>query len=146
MAMRYVLVEGDPLIGITGVILSVGRSSPALSGIPVAFIGDMVQCFICGQVKPIEKDGGPYRLGIFNGEVDITDSACVMKPSFEFAYENDVIYCACGKKPLEALLARVKQAKDDEHSPFIYQQPVALLPQGWSIAERVFQFDPNPLN
>ena len=116
MAMRYVLVEGDPLIGETGIILPVGRSSPTLLDIPIAFIGDMVQCFICGQVKPIEKDGGPYRVGIFSGDVDISIGD-IFNATEEFAYEDDVIYCGCGKKPLQAMLAPVKLAKDEEDSP-----------------------------
>jgi len=115
-SLRYILVEGDPLVGETGIILPVGRSSPALTGIPVAFIGDMVQCYTCGQIKPIEKDGGPYRVGIFSGDVDISVFD-IVNATEEFAYENDVIYCACGKKPLQAVLAPVQQAKDIEDAP-----------------------------
>jgi Holliday junction resolvase-like predicted endonuclease len=115
-SLRYILVEGDPLVGETGVILPVGRSSPALTGIPVAFIGDMVQCYTCGQIKPIEKDGGPYRVGIFSGDVDISVFD-IVNATEEFAYENDVIYCACGKKPPQAVLAPVQQAKDIEDAP-----------------------------
>ena len=115
-SLRYILVEGDPLVGETGIILPVGRSSPALTGIPVAFIGDMVQCYTCGQIKPIEKDGGSYRVGIFSGDVDISVFD-IVNATEEFAYENDVIYCACGKKPLQAVLAPVQQAKDVEDAP-----------------------------
>ena len=115
-SLRYILVEGDPLVGETGIILPVGRSSPELTGIPVAFIGDMVQCYTCGQIKPIEKDGGPYRVGIFSGDVDISVFD-IVNATEEFAYENDVIYCACGKKPLQAVLAPVQQAKDIEDAP-----------------------------
>ena len=115
-SLRYILVEGDPLVGETGIILPVGRSSPELTGIPVAFIGDMVQCYTCGQIKPIEKDGGPYRVGIFSGDVDISVFD-IVNATEEFAYENDVIYCACGKKPLQAVLAPVQQAKDTEDAP-----------------------------
>jgi hypothetical protein len=136
MGLRYVLVEGDFLVGCTGVILPVGRSSPALAGIPVAFIGDMVQCFICGDVKPIEKDGGPYRIGIFSGEVDISVFD-VVHATEEFAYEHDVIYCKCGKKPLEALLARVKQAKDSEDVPVAYIKGATegALALGWDMVK-----------
>ena len=136
MGLRYVLVEGDPLVGMTGVILPVGRSSPGLMGIPAAFIGDMVQCFVCGDVKPIEKDGEPYRIGIFSGEVDISVFD-VVHATEEFAYEHDVIYCKCGKKPLEASLARVKQAKDSEDVPVAYMKGVAegALALGWDMVK-----------
>ena len=135
-SLRYILVEGDPLVGETGIILPVGRSSPELTGIPVAFIGDMVQCYTCGQIKPIEKDGGPYRVGIFSGDVDISVFD-IVNATEEFAYENDVIYCACGKKPLQAVLAPVQQAKDTEDAPTaaMLSGLKRELGEGWSIVQ-----------
>jgi hypothetical protein len=135
-SLRYILVEGDPLVGETGIILPVGRSSPALTGIPVAFIGDMVQCYTCGQIKPIEKDGGPYRVGIFSGDVDISVFD-IVNATEEFAYENDVIYCACGKKPLQAVLAPVQKAKDTEDAPTVAMLSGLKreLGEGWELVK-----------
>ena len=138
-SLRYILVEGDPLVGETGIILPVGRSSPELTGIPVAFIGDMVQCYTCGQIKPIEKDGGPYRVGIFSGDVDISVFD-IVNATEEFAYENDVIYCACGKKPLQAVLAPVQQAKDIEDAPSVFtsavNQAAEMFKNGWRMVSQ----------
>ena len=143
--LRYVLVEGDLLLGAVGIILPVGRTSPELSGFPIAYIGDEVQCFICGDIKPIEKDGGPYRIG-HSGEVDISATQCSVPQTVEYAYENDVIYCRCGKQYLQAVLAPSKMAKDWEDAPSVFTKSNPFLPQGWAVVGRLTQFEPNTLN
>ena len=133
--LRYVLVQPDPLIDHMGFIIP-SRSSPTIEGFPVAYIGDLVICLKCLQIKPIEKAGGPYRSGI-SAEVDISSgNGCVM-PIDEFAYENDVIHCGCGEKQLIAECAPKKRAKDTTESPeaFAKRAMWMFIQDGWNLVK-----------
>ena len=139
MTMRKLIVEGDPLK--TGGIVLPSGATQSYNGYPVAYIGGMVTCFVCGVTGPIIKAGGGRRFEVAGGEVEILFGLGSYTKDEEVAMEDDEVVCACPKHPQLLSVLSPTVMYDDEMSPLAYTGRVVytagadLIGGIWSLAK-----------
>jgi hypothetical protein len=139
MTMRKLIVEGDPLK--TGGIVLPSGATQSYNGYPVAYIGGMVTCFVCGVTGPIIKAGGGRRFEVAGGEVEILFGLGSYTKDEEVAMEDDEVVCACPKHPQLLSVLSPTVMYDDEMSPLgytgrvVYTAGADLIGGIWSLAK-----------